>query len=696
MKKHINNEIVVFSIIGLIALLLRVLNILSISDQFYANLLSDASTYRLWASKIAAGLPYGERIFPMGPLYPYFLAIFLKTGFSFYSVLFIQAILGSIVVVLIGLIARRIYGKAAGFTASIITAIYGPFVFYDGLLLSESLQIFLVVLALFLIIPQNKKIKSIKYFLGAGILLGFAALGRGTILLFPIMLIGYFGYRYLKTKTKHAKKYISRLTILIAGLLIGIAPATIHNLSNGDAVLISSNFGINFYIGNNPDATGSYDEPSGLSLSSDFTGRKIAEKESGRKLKSSEISKFWSGKSFDYIKNSPGDFISGLLNKIWLYVWHFDIPQAESIHIQKNFSPLFYFPFAGFAVIFIFAIIGFIFGPKDDNIRILIILFISNFVATVVFFALGRFRLIGAIPLLIITGGSIPILIGFLKSHNWRKIGLCVMIILITTIVLILPRSINIKYKIASSYDNVGILYYFANQFDKAEKWYRNALDKYPDHSKALNNLGAYFYTKGNVDSSLYYFNQALKADPESDKSYLNLGKIMLNIGQLDSARFYFEKAKEYSVYGTDAIDALDELNRMEESIQLDNGENVKSFDYYFNIAEQYSAQANFALAESNYLEALKIRPDDMKALNNLGFTYQAQSKFEDASVMFTRVLKIYGENAIVYNNLASVLYRMNNIDSSIILWEKALKLEPDNVQIINNLNHARKAVGNN
>ena len=164
----------------------------------------------------------------------------------------------------------------------------------------------------------------------------------------------------------------------------------------------------------------------------------------------------------------------------------------------------------------------------------------------------------------------------------------------------------------------------------------------------------------------------------------------------MDSARYYFEKAKDLSVYGTDANDALLELDRMSEYAVTANGEITKSFDFYFNLAEQYSSKGNYKLAETNYSEALKIRPDDIKALNNLGFTYQAQGKFEDASNVFTKVLEIYGENGIIYNNLASVLYRMNNIDSSIVLWEKALSLNPGNAQFINNLNHAKKIKGIN
>jgi 4-amino-4-deoxy-L-arabinose transferase-like glycosyltransferase len=115
----------IWIILGL-ALSLRLANTIYIGDNYYANFLSDASTYRLWASKIVSGSSYGGPAFPMGPLYPYFLALCIKFGFSFYSVLFLQAVLGTIVVYNILLITRRIFDNKAGVIAGFMAAIYGP------------------------------------------------------------------------------------------------------------------------------------------------------------------------------------------------------------------------------------------------------------------------------------------------------------------------------------------------------------------------------------------------------------------------------------------------------------------------------------------------------------------------------------------------------------------------------------------
>ena len=76
---------------------------------------------------------------------------------------------------------------------------------------------------------------------------------------FVLLAALYWLYKAVTGEKQNEKgNYFRRAAFICLGVLIGVLPATLHNMSNGAAVLISSNFGINFYIGNNPDATGAY------------------------------------------------------------------------------------------------------------------------------------------------------------------------------------------------------------------------------------------------------------------------------------------------------------------------------------------------------------------------------------------------------------------------------------------------------
>ncbi len=683
MKKRIQRDYLNPAIIGLLALVLRLWNTLAQGSDFYANFLSDASTYGVWAAKLAAGGSYGEPVFQMGPLYPYFLALNLKLGISNYAVLFLQAIFGSLVAVMVYFITKSIFDKKAALISGLLAAVYAPFIFYDGLLLSESIQIFLLTLSLLLLVLETNKYRLTRL-LVAGIFLGITALGRATILLFPVALVIFWSVRFFRSKIKNSRELVMRIGLLFAGILIGIMPAAIHNLSYGDSVLISSNTGINFYIGNNSRSNGAYDEPPGLDLASDFTGRQVAEREMGHHLKSSEVSSFWMGKTMSDIKQNPLGFIGGLIRKTWLYLWYFDISQAESIEIQHLFSPIFKLPLVGFGLATILGWVGLLWAKADDRRWILILLFLSNFIGTVMFFVIGRFRLIGALPLLISSGPAAMLLYNGIRKQNWKAITKYASFAIIILIMLILPRPLDRREKLASAYDNVGIFYYYRNKPGESIKWYRQAQAILPDYSPSLNNIGTWFYGQGRLDSSEYYFKQSLAVDSLSDKTLLNLGRIASERGNLDTARAYYERAKEVAPFGTSAQAALNELDQRKAT-------GTPSFDALFRLAEGYAANGQFDQAEEYYLEALKLNPGDIKALNNLGFAYQAEKKYADASRTFDRILQLWPDNAIVYNNLAGTIYQMGLIDSSIVLWEKAVRLDPSNPQFKNNLEFARK-----
>jgi tetratricopeptide (TPR) repeat protein len=683
MKKRIQRDYLNPVIIGLLALALRLWNTFAQGNDLYANFLSDASTYRVWAAKLAAGGSYGEPVFQMGPLYPYFLALNLKLGISNYAVLYLQAILGSLVAVMVYYITMNIFDKKAGLISGLMAAVYAPFIFYDGLLLSESLQIFLLAAILLLLVLETGRFRFI-CILFAGILLGLTALGRATILLFPAALAIFRLIGHLRSRTKDYKGFVTKIGLLFAGILMGIMPATIHNLSHGDSVLISSNTGINFYIGNNSTSGGTYEEPPGLDLSSDFTGRQVAEREIGRHLKSSEVSSFWMKKTVSDINSHPLRFFEGLINKTWLYLWYFDVSQAESIEIQHLFSPVFKLPLIGFGLVFILGWTGLLRAKADERRWMLILLFLSNFIGAVLFFVIGRFKLIGALPLLIASGSGVRQYYEEIKKRNWkltvRHISIAIIILLLIT----LPRPLNRREKLASAYDNVGIFYHFKNKPGESIKWYRQAQTILPDYSPSLNNIGTWFYGQGRLDSAEYYFKQSLASDSLSDKTLLNLGRIASERGNPDAARAYYQRAKEVAPFGTAAQEALNELDQRKAT-------GAPSFDAFFRLAEGFAANGQFEQAEKYYLEALRLNPGDIKTLNNLGFAYQAEKKYIEAARTFARILQLWPDNAIVYNNLAGTIYQMGLIDSSIVLWEKAVQLNPDNPQFKKNLDFARE-----
>jgi tetratricopeptide (TPR) repeat protein len=690
MKKR-RHKITWAILIFALALTVRIWNVVAIGDDFYANALSDASTYQVWAGKIVNGMTYGEAVFQMGPLYPYFLAMVSVLGLKFQMALYIQAILGAVVAVLVYSIARNIFEERAAIISGMVTALYAPFIFYDGLLLSESIQIVIVISALYLLSMRARKF-SLIIAGAAGVLIGLAALGRATILIFAAALVVYWAIDFIQKRAgKERRANLKRMLAFTAGVLLGILPATWHNMAQGDLVLISSNTGINFYIGNNAISNGTYEEPKGLDLFSDFSGRQIAEKRLGRPLKSSEVSSFWIEEALGDIGRNPWRFAGGLVKKVWLYLWHYDIAQAESIHIQSYFSPIFKLPLFGFGAIFIFGIIGLVFQKTEDRRWILALLLLTNIAGVALFFSLGRFKLLGAIPLLISFGVGIMILAEEIRRRDIRRTAMLAVSALALLVLVMAPRPIDMRHKSALVYDNVGVYYYFKGNYDKAEEWYRRAAEISGNNSESMNNIGTIFYVRNMLDSATYYFQRSLAADSFSDKTLMNLGRVAMVRGMGDTARYYYQRAKEAAPFGTSAEEALAELERREAGLFSGQAGETSSFEALYERAQMHAGMGQYAQAEEFYVAALKLKSEDIAALNNLGFAYQAQKKYSDAAGVFERVLKLSPDNGVAYNNLAGTLYQVGKVDSAITLWEKAIGLDPSNEQFEKNLEFARK-----
>src|SRR5262249_24241281 len=91
----------------------------------------------------------GQEIFQQAPLHSYTLASLLAlTRYSFPTVLLMQLLLGALQPVIMYFLARRLWNRRVGLIAALITALYGPFVFHQGLLLRDWLAPILEPLAL--------------------------------------------------------------------------------------------------------------------------------------------------------------------------------------------------------------------------------------------------------------------------------------------------------------------------------------------------------------------------------------------------------------------------------------------------------------------------------------------------------------------------------------------------------------------
>ncbi len=94
-----------------------------------------------------------------------------------------------------------------------------------------------------------------------------------------------------------------------------------------------------------------------------------------------------------------------------------------------------------------------------------------------------------------------------------------------------------------------------------------------------------------------------------------------------------------------------------------------------------YHQLTQLASARKSYEQALKLKPDYVEAMNNLGTIYYAQRSFRRAITWYNKALKIAPQEsraASIYMNLGTAEFARKRYQQATLAYQKALQLDPD------------------
>jgi uncharacterized caspase-like protein/peptidoglycan/xylan/chitin deacetylase (PgdA/CDA1 family) len=92
----------------------------------------------------------------------------------------------------------------------------------------------------------------------------------------------------------------------------------------------------------------------------------------------------------------------------------------------------------------------------------------------------------------------------------------------------------------------------------------------------------------------------------------------------------------------------------------------------------QLYKEKQYAAAEAQFTEALKLRPDFALAANNLGFVYYKQDKFAEAARWFENAVRMDPSRAIAYLNLGDAHQHNGDKDKARAAYKTYLELAPN------------------
>ncbi|MBN2170865.1 MAG: glycosyltransferase family 39 protein [Candidatus Krumholzibacteriota bacterium] len=460
----------------------------------------DSILYVSRAHGILNGDLWGSGVsFHSAPLYPYFLALVMGPGgeAGLWWVRVVQALLSALTVGFLALAAHRLFGRWAALATAALALLYAPFLFYAGELLEITLSLFFLSMAAWILARPEL---AGRHAFGVGALVGLAALGKPNLLLLAPVLLVAIGF--LRPLGRPAAWPWRRGALLAAGFLVVIMPFTLRNRIVGDDwVLISSNGGINFFIGNNPSATGGFLVPASMQYDLQHASHRFAEQAAGRPLKPSAVSRFWTGRAWRFFTTRPGEAAGKLLRKTGLLLNHYEIPNHFNIYFfREYFAPVLRGPLVWYWLVLPLAAVGLVFGLRRSRATRLAgwcLLVVGA--SVVLFFITSRYRMPLLVWLLPFAGYGLATLGRLLAARRWRLLPVPVLVLVAATAIVRLPlvRAVDFHE------DWITLANYWASQADweKVILYNQQALRANMDSAVAWQNLGnAYLQTARSED----------------------------------------------------------------------------------------------------------------------------------------------------------------------------------------------------
>ncbi len=638
-------------------------------SPFFETLLGDARGYDAWAQQIAAGDWVGEGVFYQAPLYPYFLGtIYSIAGRDLFLARICQALIGATACALLALAGRRLHSERAGLVAGLGLAIYAPAIFFDGLLQKSVLDVFFMCLVLWLLTGLLDNPGRRSRWFSLGLALGGLTLTRenGLVLVAPILL-----WRLMQPDVSWQSQTLRSTMVAFAlGLALVVLPVAVRNrVVGGEWHMTTSQFGPNFYLGNNPDADGTAGflrQGRGAVEYERQDATDLAQAAEGRSLTPREVSSYWTSQALAYMRAYPWAWVQLEARKVRLLANAAELIDTESQDSYEEWSrALSLTALVGqFGVLAPLAVLGVIAGWPDRRRLCLFWAMAATYAASVLlFFVSARYRLPLVPVLMLIAAVGLSRLPTFIREAGMAKAAAAAAgIVLFATFVNwpMWPAAVMR----AATENNLGNALQDARRFREAEFHYTRAIEFQPDYAPAYVNLGAALLAQNRPAEAIDAYERATSLSPDDIDLDLRMGVALVRAGRPADAIAPFQRA-------------------------LARGRT--SSDIYLNLTAALIAANRHEEAIPLFREALERHPNSGELRFRFGTLLLEHNRFAEAIVEFKAGLVLSPDTALAHGNLGAALAASGRTEEAIAEFEEALRLNPNLASARRNLDLARQ-----
>jgi tetratricopeptide (TPR) repeat protein len=481
---------------------------------FFRAPIGDGKAYLDWSSRIANGDWFGraEGLFYQAPLYPYLLAI-LRSGFGFDAALLavrlLQVALAALASGALVHLGERAHSRGAGLAAGLAMALYAPAIVLDVQLAKESLVVSLGVAVLGLLLAAGRAPRMGLFFRRRGCCWAFSRCCARVPCCSRSHSARGAGSPFVRPTNPRARALLPRPAQpgVRAGCWPGARgssprsdPVAVRNFAvGGELAFTTAQAGPNFYIGNHPGATGSYEPLRAARGDAQFERRDaiaLAEEARGEKLSAKGVSAYWLGRGLDFWRSEPLAAAALLAKKLRLALQAPELADVEADWVYARASPVLHVlgKVSHFGVLAPLALLGLLWGWQGTfgRARALLLTWLgAAFAGLVLFYVLGRYRALLLPPLFLLAGLAIAQLAGCVRQRKWPSgTGRGIAFAASGLFFLLANGPGKVVSPPAPAEANLALAYALEGRFAEAERAYRLALTLDPEHFGAQLGLG--------------------------------------------------------------------------------------------------------------------------------------------------------------------------------------------------------------
>jgi len=491
------------------------------ANPIFHEPIMDAAYHLEWARAVAAGEAFqpGEPFF-RAPLYPWFLGVCLKMfgAAGLLAPRIVQCLFGAVTAALAFLVGERAFDRRVGLVAGLFAATYWVLIYFDGELLIPTLIVPLDLLGIWLALGLAEERRP-RTLVASGLVFGLSAIARPNVLLFMPPLALWIVW----LERARLARALRCAALFAAGLFAPILPITGYNyFAANDLVLVSTQAGVNLWIGNNPRSDGTtaivpgtqggwwqgFNDSRAMAEAGVRAERARRGEEQGAPVRASDVSRWFSRKAWHFIVSEPGRSLPLFWHKLKLFWLDRELGNNQDIRFfGHHFSPVVRWSPLSFSVLAPLGLFGLALSLRRARRLFPLWAFVPVYMASVVlFFVCSRFRVPVLAPLGVGAAATLVWLWDLARQRRWKPFVPAVALLCVASVL-----------------------------------WKRSTPD--PDDSNGYLQLGTAEATRGNAELAEQYLRRSFEINPRNTFARINLGKHLRSLGRDDEALRVLEEA---------------------------------------------------------------------------------------------------------------------------------------------------------